>query len=262
MADYEKLRVTMEGALARVSIERPDRLNALDVTALRELAEVAHFLDGEGRIRVVVIEGSGRSFCTGVDVKDLAAGLFSSGMPSEASLRELHATGQAMVESIASMRAVTIAAVRGHAIGGGVLLMAACDLRIIAEDTVLAIPEIDMGIPYTWGGVPRLVQELGPSLARELVMTGRRFQPSELRASGFAHRVVAADEVGAATDTLVERLLAKPARALELVKRQFSATSVQLMADSSQDPDWFVDAVSHPGFVPGIAAYLQSRRRS
>ncbi len=262
MADYESLRVAIDGELAHVILERPERLNALNATALREVAEAARFLDGEAEVRVVVVEGSGGSFCSGVDVKDLAMGLFAGGKPAEESLRELHATGQAMVEAVAAMRAVTIASVRGCAIGGGVLLMAACDLRVIAEDTLLAIPEINMGLPYTWGGVPRLVQELGPSLSRELVMTGREFLPSELRASGFAHRVVAAGEVSAETDALVEQLLAKPACGLELVKRQFADASVHLMADTSNDPDWFVEAIESPDFVPAVTSYMQSRKRS
>ena len=114
--------------------------------------------------------------------------------------------------------------------------MAACDFRVVAEDTVLAIPEIDMGLPYTWGGVARLVHELGPSLARDLIMTGRRFRAAEVAPFGFVQRVVAGDDLEEKTSALARELLAKPQLALELVKRQFRAAGEQLMADSSADP--------------------------
>jgi len=262
MPDCETIEVTIEGGLGRITLDRAACLNALNETALRELVDAARHFDANRQVRVVVVQGRGRGFCAGVDVKALAATLFSSGVPEERALRDLHALGQQMVEAIAGMRAVTVAAVRGCAIGGGILLMAACDFRVVAEDTTLAIPEIDMGLPYTWGGVARLVQELGPSLARDLIMTGRRFGAAEVARAGFVHRVVASDDLEAETSSLAQLLLDKPALALDLVKRQFGAARGELMTDSSADADSFVQAISDPRFLPAVTAYMQSKQRS
>ena len=107
-----------------------------------------------------------------------------SGM-SWAERREIGQLGLRMADAIESMRAVTIAQVHGYAVGGGVVLVAACDLRVAADDAVFSIPEIELGIPLAWGGIPRLVREIGPALTKELVMTCRRFTPAEAKAAGL-----------------------------------------------------------------------------
>ena len=91
------------------------------------------------------------------------------------------------------MRAVTIAALWGPCVGGGLVLAGVCDFRIAASDTYFSIPEVDLGIPLAWGGIPRLVRELGPAITRELVMTCRPFSAEEAKSLGFLNRVVMAE---------------------------------------------------------------------
>ena len=92
--------------------------------------------------------------------------------------------GLRMADAIEQMHAVTIARIQGYAVGGGVVLAAVCDLRVAAEDAVFFIPEVDLGLPLAWGGIPRLVREIGPALTKDLVMTCRRFSPAEATAAG------------------------------------------------------------------------------
>ena len=88
-----------------------------------------------------------------------------------------------MAEAMENLSAVSVASIRGHCVGGGVVLAATCDLRIAASDARFSIPEIDLGIPLAWGGIPRLVREVGPALTKELVMTCRPFGADEARAA-------------------------------------------------------------------------------
>jgi len=103
--------------------------------------------------------------------------------------------------------------------------MAACDLRVAATDTTFSIPEVELGIPLAWGGIPRLVREIGPALTKELVMTCRRFTPEEARAAGFVNRVVPADRLEAEVRELAAQLAAKPPVPIIVTKEHVNAVS-------------------------------------
>ena len=90
-----------------------------------------------------------------------------------------------MADAIEQMRATTIVRLHGHIVGGGVVLASACDMRVAAEDARFSIPEIELGIPLAWGGIPRLVREIGPAMTKELVMTCRPFTSQEAKALGL-----------------------------------------------------------------------------
>ena len=123
------------------------------------------------------------------------------------------------------MRAVTIAQVHGYAVGGGLVLAAVCDLRVAAEDAVFSIPEVELGIPLAWGGIPRLVREIGPALTKELVMTCRRFTPAEAKAAGFLNRVVPAAQLAAEVQGLASELLAMPSVPLTITKEHVNSVA-------------------------------------
>ena len=190
---FDTIEVTCDGPLGRLTLARPDRLNAMGATMLRELAEAARWFDRQPEVRVVVVSGAGRAFSAGADLQDrpIAAAAPESGN-AWAVRREVGQYGLRMADAIEQMRPITIAQVHGYAVGGGLVLMAACDLRVAAEDTVFSIPEIELGIPLAWGGIPRLVREIGPALTKELVITCRRFTAAEAKAAGLINRVVPA----------------------------------------------------------------------
>ena len=242
---------------ALITIERPSTLNSLDVATLRALAEAAGEVAGRSTTKVVVLRGRGRAFSSGVDLGLLDG----SGGTDPRLVPEL---GLAMVEAIDAIPAVTVAALRGAAVGGGLVLAAACDLRVAADDTYFAIPEVDLGLPVGWGGVPRMVREIGPALTRELIMTCRPFTAREARDAGFVNRVVPAPELDAAVDELVTTLCAKPRFALLAVKRSVAEAAEEMLAAQGRtgEFDLLVEASRDTEGRRAAADYLARYRRS
>lgn len=209
----DAVRVSVDGAVGRITLARPEKLNALSRAVLEDLARGAAWLDDQPGVKVVVVGGEGRAFSAGFDLDDQS---WNDLGPSRSS----GVVGRAMAEAIGGMPALTIASIRGHCVGGGVVLAAACDIRVAADTARFRIPEVDLGIPLLWTGVPRLVRELGPALTKELVLTGRSFDAAEARAMRFVNRVVPADDLDAATDALAVELAGKSALVLRMTKQQ------------------------------------------
>jgi enoyl-CoA hydratase/carnithine racemase len=143
-------------------------------------------------------------------------------------------------------------------VGGGLVLAAACDLRIAADDICFSIPEVDLGIPLAWGGIPRLVREMGPAMTKELVMTCRPFSAVEARAAGFLNQVVPAAELDASVETLVSQLESKSLLTLFATKRHVNAVTEGMVgtARAWNDADSLVTALRDPESRAVAAAYL------
>jgi len=224
--DFQTIKVEVDDALGRLTLNRPDRLNSIGATMLRELAEAARWFDSHRELRVVIMSGAGRAFCAGADLQDSpAAAADSKAGNSWLYRREVGQYGLRASDAIEQMRAVTIAQVHGYAVGGGVVLMAVCDLRVAAEDAWFFIPEIDLGIPLAWGGIPKLVREIGPAMTKELVMTCRRFSPAEAKAMGFVNRVVPLAKLQSETEELARELIDKPSVPVAITKEHVNAVT-------------------------------------
>jgi enoyl-CoA hydratase/carnithine racemase len=220
---FETLRTDVDGAVGRLTLTRPDRLNALSRLTLAELAAAAGWFDGQPDVRVVVVGGEGRAFSAGFDLTDFTT------VDQDRSPREAADLGRLMAEAVTGMRALTVAAIQGWCVGGGLVLAASCDLRVAAASARFSIPEVDLGIPLAWGGIPRLVRELGPAVTKELVLTCRPFDADEARALRFLNRVVADADLAAAVDELATSLAAKPAYALRATKLAVHAATEALV---------------------------------
>jgi enoyl-CoA hydratase/carnithine racemase len=132
---------------------------------------------------------------------------------------------------------------------------------VVAEDTVMFIPEIDIGIPLAWGGIPRLVREIGPALTRELVMTCRRFSAAEARAAGFVNRVVAAADVEAEAEQLAREIAAKPSVPIVITKEHVNSV-VRAMSNgttSFADGDALLGSAQDPESLAAMRDYVTSR---
>src|ERR1017187_4005435 len=233
--EFQTIRVEVEDALGRLTLNRPERLNAVGATMLQELAEAARWFDGHRELRVVIVSGEGRAFCAGADLKDSPLGA-----PADSSWlfrREVGQYGLRAADALEQMRAVTIAQVHGYAVGGGMVLMAVCDLRLAADDAVFFIPEIDLGIPLAWGGIPRLVREIGPALSKELVMTCRRFTPAEAKSIGFLNRVVPAAQLESEVDQLARELATKPSVPVAITKEHVNSVARAMGAGTTAFAD-------------------------
>lgn len=259
MADFElsSLFITVDGPVARLTLNRPARLNALSRTLLAELAEAAAWLDGQRTVKVAVVHGAGRAFSAGFDLDD-----FTSADP-DVPITDGAELGRRMADAMTDTRPLTIAAVHGWCVGGGLVLAAACDLRLAADDARFSIPEVDLGIPLAWGGIPRLVRELGPAVTKELVLTCREFGPAEAHALRFLNRVVPADALLDEADALARSLATKSSLTLTQTKRHVNAVTEEMGSTAGSGTDALVlaAALADPESRAAGRAYTANRGR-
>jgi len=253
---FETLVTNVDGALGHLTLNRPQKLNPLSTKVLTELAAAARWFDEQREVRVVVLRGAGRAFSAGADLSTFEG---SEEEPTRAAADR----GREMAEALEDMRAVSIAAIQGWCVGGGLVLAAACDLRVAAEDARFSIPEVDLGIPLAWGGIPRLVREIGPALTKELVLTCRTFDAREAKAAGFLNRLVPAEELEAAVLALAQSLASKPSHTLFSTKRHVNAVTEQMVGTmrSWSDADGLVTAISDPECATARREYLRAQQR-
>jgi enoyl-CoA hydratase/carnithine racemase len=256
--DFETLDLSVAGAVATLTLNRPSRLNALSRQLLGELVALCRHVDDElPEVRVMVVRGAGRAFSGGFDLDD-----FRSAAPGWTP-RDTADLGRRATEALTEVRPLTIAAVHGHCVGGGVVLAAACDLRLAADTARFSIPEVDLGIPLAWGGIPRLVREIGPALTKELVLTCRPFGAEEAAAIRFVNRVVPEaalfDEAGA----MAAGLAGKASFLLRVTKQQVNAVMEEIGSTQRNtiDGDVLVAAMADPDARAMSRAYLERRAR-
>ncbi|MGI5130322.1 enoyl-CoA hydratase/isomerase family protein [Pseudonocardia sp. CA-107938] len=217
-----------DGRRATITLDRPDKLNVQSPAMWQALAETGASLPDD--VRAVVIRGSGRSFSAGLDKKffatgevDGAPGIAELGSMPETEADEIIASLQEGFAWLRDPSRVTIAAVQGHAIGGGFQLALACDIRLVADDVQFCMAEPRLGIVPDLGGTFLLVRAVGYARAVDICLTGRRVGAEEAVASGLALRAVPAAELDAATDELVTALTGGPRQAATETLRLLSA---------------------------------------
>lgn len=178
MTSYETLLVEREGAIATVTFNRPDQLNAANPTVMTELKALAEELDNETELDAVIFTGAGRAFIAGADIKAMVD------FDRDAAL-QFSQLGHAAVDAVASLPMVTIAAINGFALGGGLEIALACDLLYGSEKARLGLPEVSLGVIPGWGGTQRLGRRIGWQRAQELVFTGRHVKADEAKEIGL-----------------------------------------------------------------------------
>ena len=239
---WRTLELTIEGDVAEVRLTRSDARNAITPAMMQELIDVARVLDSSRDVRAVVLSGDGPSFCAGIDLGVMASLGDRQKVDEAPPSYELAALGQRMIAALRTMRPITVTAVHGHAVGGGLLLMMVGDLRVIADDCQCWLPEVDLGTQLPWGGLPQLVAEVGPVVARDLVLTCRRFSGSEAVQMGLASRAVAASEVYPKAMELARRVARTSIAAADMTKKHVNA-----IMDSVGATTAFADAYAIAG---------------
>ncbi len=250
----EGIEVTVDGERGALTLDRPEKLNPLGPETLRAIAAAARSFDADHpEVRVVVVSGRGAAFCAGADVTAFSAAAVS---------REDADAGRLMAEALEAMTAITIAKIHGWCVGGGLVLAAACDLRVGAADARFSIPEIDLGIPLAWGGIPRLVAEIGPAATKDLVITCRPFAADEALRLGLLNRVVAAAGLDRTVEELAAQVAAKPRVAVAATKRHVNAVATGMTQSprSWSDADGLLAAIGDSEARAAAAAYLERMR--
>ncbi|MBI1735540.1 MAG: enoyl-CoA hydratase/isomerase family protein [Candidatus Rokubacteria bacterium] len=220
----ENVVVTRDGPIVTVTLNRPDRRNSLSDDMLRELGAAFVALRDDAESRVVIVTGAPPVFSAGADARISSrmseAERRESFLARKSQFRRLFERANSVLEGLEQ---TTIAAINGHAVGGGWGLTLACDFRIAAAEAELWIPEVDLGVPLGVASTARFVRLVGPARAKEIIMTCRRYPAAEAQALGLVHRVVPRAELDEAVAAFAAMLAAKPVRPLAEMKARINA---------------------------------------
>ncbi len=256
---YETLQIERGGGVARVWLNRPERLNALNGTALNEITDVFTAFQRDFETRVIVLGGRGSSFSSGADRTQPPAPALEQD-PSGRERRYLSQAGRRALEAVERVEATTIARLHGHVIGGAFVLALGCDLRIAAETTSFLVPEVELGIPLTWGAVPRLIREVGMARAKEIVLMCEGFDGRTAAEWGLVNRVVPDGDLDAEVDRWAARLSGMPEWALHMSKTQFRAYGLaSVLGDVTETDGDLLAGASR--FEPGRFAMPEKQRQ-
>ncbi|MEY9875119.1 enoyl-CoA hydratase/carnithine racemase [Streptacidiphilus sp. MAP12-33] len=220
-----------QGPVLHVTLNRPETGNAVTETTLDELWSVLAWPDET--VRVIVLSGAGPDFCLGGDREEFSTLLDKD--PTGGGIRISGAKARRVCEAITGHHAVTIAKIQGKAIGAGLALALACDLRIGAETASFRLPELALGLPTAWGGLlPRLLHEVGAARAREIILTSRAIDAEEALSLSILQRVVPEAGLDQATTDWVKPIIRRPDAALRVTKTLMNAyTAAPRLADTS-----------------------------
>ena len=207
---YETILVTTDGPVGIITLNRPEALNALNRQITAELSEAAAAFDADPAIGAIVVTGSEKAFAAGADIKEIKDKTFAE------VYEEQFVT--ATWEGISRVRKPTLAAVSGHAIGGGCELALMCDIIIASETARFALPETTIGIIPGAGGTQRLTRIVGKAVAMDMILTGRALSAAEAGALGLVSRVVPAGTQLAEAVALATRIAASSQPVVRLAK--------------------------------------------
>jgi len=212
--DYETLKVERDGAVMTVRLNRPEKRNAINRAMHDELQDVCARLGADFETRVVILVGAGEAFSSGADTSEWRAPAPSNDLE----VRHTSGIGSRTSAAIENLDQITIAAVHGLAIGGGVVLVSCCDMRVAGESAWFSIPEVELGLPLAWNALPRLAREMGHARALELTITCDRFSASKAYEYGLVTHLVSDGGEMDEAKALAEKIVSRPALPVALTK--------------------------------------------
>jgi len=247
---YEK----SEG-IATITINRPQALNALNEETLLEISSRIADAKQDKNIKVVVITGAGdRAFCAGADLNVMKGAGAYKGM-------HLSQVGQKLTLEIEELEKPVIAVINGYALGGGLELAMACDLRIASENAKLGQPEVNVGLIPGWGGTQRLPRLVGKGKAKEMIFTGKRIDAKTAEQLGLVNKVVPLEQLKSTVKELASELMNKPPIAIELAKQLINnSTETDLKIGLTNEAEAFGVLASTEDFKEGVSAFLEKRK--
>lgn len=218
---YEALKVAAVGRVATVTLNRPERRNAMSAALLGELIACAGALAARDDVDVVLVTGSGTCFSAGADLRDSRR--WANDEASLIERRDIASLGLRMARAWEELPQITIGAVEGYAIGGGLALCAALDWRVIASDAFVSLPEIALGIPLTWGTIPRLVNLVGLAKAKRLTILCERVPAPEALAMGLVDYIAEPGKALARAEKVAASVLEMPRHSVRMSKETANA---------------------------------------
>ncbi len=246
------VRLHIAGPVATLTLDNPAKLNCFTAGMLGQLASHLEVIEARPEVRVVIVTGEGdRAFCSGADINawgDLSPADFA---------RNWVRGGHRIFDRLARLGKPTIAALNGHAFGGGLELAAACDIRVITPKATIALPEAGVGIVPGWSGSQRLARLIPEGLLKEMALFGRRIGADRLQACGFVAEI--AEDTRAVAQEIAEKAATLSPRATEITK-------AMIHAGRSEDQAALIEALGSAAIAAsadrqeGVAAFQQKRK--
>jgi enoyl-CoA hydratase/carnithine racemase len=255
MNPYQHWKMTVEDHIATLTLDRPEAENSLLLETLAELRVVTEDLKADKDTWAVILQGQGRHFCTGMDTSVLRS---MPGQPEDI-FKERLLEMQIALDEFEALEKPTIAKLHGFCLGGGLILALCCDFRIASQKTVLALPEIKIGIAIL-AGTQRITRTAGMAATKELVLLGKRLNAKTAHACGLVHQVLPADQLDLAVNALADKFRKLPPRATGIAKRIINQ-GYHLSLRESQDLEIEAQAglLDSPDFHEAVASYLEKR---
>jgi len=242
------------GAVAVLTLHRPDRLNAVNEALYTQLIDAQERLAADRSVRALVLTGSGRAFCVGADLVG-----HKQTQRIDDARRHYIELGQRAARLLLTNRLPVVAAINGHAIGAGLELALACDLSVVAQDAKLRFPEFGLGTFVGGGATRTLVQRVGNTRARELLLLGRFFRGEDAVAFGVCNQAAPAAEVLPTALALAEELAAKAPRSLAFAKQLLAPASRSLDDVLAAEADALFACMQTTDWQEGIDAFAERR---
>ncbi len=254
--EFETLLMEVAGGVATITLNRPERRNAINARMASELVSAVGTFDADPRVRCAVVTGAGASFCSGGDVKEMGEVVVGRKKMEKEIVRHF---SEPVLKFWETPKPI-IASINGDAVGGGLSLALACDLRIAARRARFGMAFVRIGLMPDLGGTYLLPRVVGPAKALELMFTGDLFDADEALRLGVVHRVVADGELEKEARALAERLARGPTRALgkmktALLRPERAAFEARLQAEVEGQ----VELGGTGDFREGVSAFLQKR---
>lgn len=253
--DFENIRIEKTTGLATITINRPEKLNALNTATITELHKALDILNDEAFVKVIIITGSGeKAFVAGADISEFAHFSVEEG-------QRLAADGQRLLfDFIENLSTPVIAAVNGFALGGGLELAMACHFRIASDTAKMGLPEVSLGVIPGYGGTQRLPQLVGRGKAMELIMTAGMITAEEARQYGLVNYVVSQKELMPLAVKLAGKIMRNSSVAIAAAIKAVNANFRDGVNGFYTEITAFGAAFGTEDFKEGTTAFLEKRK--
>jgi enoyl-CoA hydratase len=252
--NFENVIVEKHGPIAKVIVNRPDKLNALNAATRQDILAAFDELERDSEVRVVIITGAGqKAFIAGADISEFAG---KTALEQRAIMK-----GRRAFDAVEDFPKPVIAMINGYALGGGLELAMACDIRIASKRAMLGQPEIKLGIIPGGGGTQRLARLIGEGKAMELILTGEMISAEEAERLGLVNYAVEPDQLEAKTMEIAQKIAAMSPVALAMAKTAVkNAARMNLREGLDSEVDLFALCFSSEDKEEGVRAFLEKRK--
>lgn len=252
--EYDNLMVNIEDGIALIRINRPDALNAINTATIQELEHCFKALSQDDTVNVIILTGEGKTFVAGGDISEMM-----KKNPIEA--REFAHRGHGLLAFIENMEKTIIAAVNGHALGGGCELCMACDLRIASDRAHFGQPEVKLGLIPGWAGTQRLPRLVGLTKAKELILTGDPIDAETALRIGLVNSVVPHEDLIEASKRLAQKIASTGPTAIRLAKTCMNRSmESDIFTGAAYEAEAFGLCFSTGEPREGISAFFEKRK--